>query len=201
MNQQNLSMNKETEPSPSDSSKEKPNGLRLAFLSALALALFGRTLLANDHLEPSGAKQAYATAQGVLVEVQAELQRTPCRFADKAIAQTRLNELPALLPAWQQTARVEPSELLRSLQRIAEVASCHPNKASGPDELGAMKQSLEEQLAQDVRSLFARLRRAQREGDRKGAYRHVTELGELLRHHQGPYMQHLDLLERMYKEP
>lgn len=194
-------MKKQPEPDKNGSNAEKPNGLRLALLSALALVLFGRTLLARNTLEPSGSKQAYATAQSVLVEVQAELEQTQCYFSDKAIAQARLHDLPDLIPSWQQTARVEPSELLRALQRIAETTSCQTDEVSARSELVSMTRSLEEQLTQDVRSLFARLRRAEREGDRKGVHRHVTALGELLRHHQGPYKQHLELLERMYKEP
>lgn len=189
------------ETTSNDAKPDKPNSFRLALLSLLALGLFGRTLLANDSSAHTGSKTPYTSAQSILLEVHAELEKTPCRFSDKSLAEARLAEMPALIASWQQTARVEPSELLRSLERIRETTSCAQAKSAVAAEVERLQGTLEKQLEQDVRSLFARLRRAQREGDRKGAYRHVTELRELLTHHQGPYTQHLERLARLYGDP
>lgn len=223
-------MNTQIEPTEpggrSESPADRPSPLRVALLSAAFVALSAHTVLSKgDALSPVGpvsapAREPYQTANSLIEEIHAKLEKTSCHFADKAVALARLKELPDVIPSWQQTARVEPSELLRSLQRIAETTNCPALSSAAASstaasnaglsgevenrslatEVGKLQTDLEKQLQQDIRSLFARLRKAQREGDQESASRSVSELQDLLQYHQGPLRQHLDRLARLYQD-
>ena len=192
-------MNARAEPTQPGRPAEKPSQLRVALLSAVALILGAHTLLSERGTAASQEISHYQTANSLLKEVHEGVAKTTCHFGDNAAALVRLKELPDLIPAWRQTARIEPSELLRSLERIAETTNCPAVKTAPKIEVEKLRDDLEKQLEQDVRSLFARLRKAEREGDRESASRNVSELQELLQHHHGPLRQHLDRLARLYQ--
>jgi hypothetical protein len=168
-------------------------------LGLLAL-LSARTVFSQVVPKSPPEKESYAAAHLLLAEIKGELKKTNCHYSDSQSALARLTELPEVIPSWQQTARIEPSELLRSLQRIAETTNCPALRGAPQGEVEKLRGELERQLEQEVRSLFARLRRAQREADRKGAARNVAELQELLKYHRGPLQQHLDRLARLYRD-
>ncbi len=183
-----------------EDSSEKTNPLRLVLLCGAALFFFIKFFVSGESAAQTADQAKYASADSYIEEVTSTLQATDCHYPDAAQAAAKLGELPASIASWQQTARVEPSEILRSLVRIERITACsHLESQPSMQLVAELRRDLATDLEDAIRSGFARLRRAQKSGDRPGALANVHKLQNLLRHHKGPLRGHLDHLERLYR--
>ncbi len=181
--------------------RDQTNPVRLIAFSALLLLLGARVALSGTPSENGAGNTTYAKASAYETEVFTALGKVRCRYSDERRLELELRELPARIESWRQTALVESSEILRSLQRIAELVNCPT--AARHVELAAIedqRDSLSEALERALRSELARLRRAQKDGDRAAARASVDDLEHLLEHHDGPLREHLARLARRYRE-
>jgi hypothetical protein len=188
---------------PADTAEVKSSSsvvLRVALLCAVGICALLFFTKQNGSSAAESNRMEKNQAETWLHEVDAHLSRIACHYPDTKVAQARRQELPKSVERWEELARIEPSEYLKSLIRIQGLSACSvPDSTPLENVVQTASARLRENLARRVRTQYALLVRAQKQGERQDALRAINSLQVLLAPYEGPARIHLEKLARHFK--